>query len=202
MEQRDLNAFEAIMQGMAENFNATLTANGINMRFEALKSFPLQEVKTAAMSIIGGRKFTTMPTVAEFLEHLGGGSCDDRAEVEAAKVWQAIGRVGGWSNVVFDDPVTQAVVHHGYGGWSKLCGDMLVDQQKWFIKEFVKMYGAYSRQRVQVFGVLPGRGAGKPVLIGNQEKALQIMNTRQDNTNFQITAVDEITQKLIAGKGA
>lgn len=40
--------------------------------------------------------------------------------IEAAKVLKAIGDVGGYQSVVFDDPVTMAVIHGSYGGWRLL----------------------------------------------------------------------------------
>ena len=199
MVESDRVTFEAIMQGLAENFNVTLTKNGIALRYEALKSLDVQEIARAALAIVTSRKYTTMPTVADFLEFLGGGSAEDRAELEASKVWDVISGVGGYRSVVFDDAVTMAVVEYGFGGWSKLCGDTLVDQRKWFIKDFVRVYGAYSRQRIQLTGRLEGRGGGPgdlPRLIGNPEKALLIMNTTPLNRPSQITDTSTMTDGI------
>lgn len=184
MQDDDFVRFVALMQGLADNFGAELSAPGLEMRFEALKAFPLGQVQQAAMSLMETRKFLKMPTVAEFLEHMGSGSCDDRAEVEAGKVIRAIEQHGGYTSVAFDDPVTQAVIFQGYGGWAKLCDELAVADEKWFRRDFAKMYAAYSRQRVEVFGHLPGRmelasAAGnarfeRPALIGDRAKAAAI----------------------------
>lgn len=203
MDDRDALDFETIMQGMAENFNATLTVNGINMRFEALRSFSIQQIKAASLQILASRKYASMPTVADFLECFSGGRAEDLAEIEAAKVWKAITQIGGYSAVCFDDPTTQAVIEYGFGGWGKLCGEMMVDQQKWFIKDFVKTYSAFTRQGIKLTGPLLGRGAGtgdNPKLIGNPEAALKIMNTPAQTERMQISSASDIAARLIGYK--
>ena len=86
------------------------------MRFRLLAAYPFAEVERAALAVVATRKFTTIPPPAEFLEFLTGGSLEDRGEVEAGKVLQAIGQHGRYSSVVFDDAVTQAVIMQAYGG--------------------------------------------------------------------------------------
>ncbi len=187
MRKNDFDGFDALMQGIAENYGQTLSPQGIALRFKALENFDLVDVQRAAMSILESRKYTTMPTVADFMEHLGGGSIEDRAEVEAGKVLDAIGRHGSYASVVFDDPVTMAVINSACGGWVKLCEDCGSEEsEKWFRKDFVKTWGAYKRQGVQYFGILPGRheignvSGGmishipKPVFIGDETKAQNI----------------------------
>lgn len=196
----DRKRFRFIMEGLAEDKGVQLSASGIGMKFEALKQFAIEDINRAALSMMGAKKYATMPAVSDFLEYLGGGSVDDRAEIEASKVWKAIIQVGGYSAVCFDDAVTQAVIQHAFGGWGKLCSETMVDQQKWFMRDFVKFYGSFSRQNLRVTGPLLGRGGlsgDKPKLIGDPEKALQIMNTVNDNNRFQITGIPENVRELI-----
>lgn len=177
----DFEVFTSIMRGLADNFSAELSAPGLEMRFKALMAYPLAEIEAAALDILATRKFTKMPTVAEFVERMGGGSVDDRAEVEAGKVLRAIEDHGGYTSVAFDDPVTQAVIVQGFGGWTRICDELAGAEEKWFRKDFVKMYAAYARQRVEVHGHLPGRFElqaavgqarfSQPVLIGDRAKA-------------------------------
>lgn len=189
MQQQDYDSFDSLMQGIAENYGQTLTPEGIALRFKMLSSFPLEDVQKATASILCSRKYTTMPTVADFMEYLGGGSIEDQAEVEAGKVLAAIGRHGGNSTVVFDDPTTMAAIMNAYGGWPKLCEDCGVEEsQKWFRHHFAKTWAAYKRQGIQVFGTLPGRHEisntangftqfiEPPRLIGDEEKAKQVLS--------------------------
>ncbi|MDL2272834.1 DUF6475 domain-containing protein [Desulfovibrio sp. OttesenSCG-928-I05] len=188
MKPDDFDRFDALIQGVADCYGQTLTAPGIVMRFKMLEQFEFAEVEKAALSIMATRKYTSMPTPADFLEHLGGGSMEDRAEVEAGKVLQAIGRHGGYASVVFDDPTTQAVIVQAYGGWAQMCAECGVEEsEKWFRHNFTKTWAAYKRQGVQVFGVLAGifeiqnsangflEHIPQPKLVGNTEKAQAVL---------------------------
>lgn len=194
MTDDDRRGFNALMQGLAENLGAQLSTPGIALRFEALKQFDFEDVKRATTSIAASRKYTSMPTIADFLEHLGGGSAEDVAMVQAAIVWKAMKDHGASRSVCFDDPVTQAVIVQGFGGWQKMCGETTVDKQQWFYKDFCRTYGAFARQQVTHYGALPGwcdpiRSKG-PALIGNQERAQQVL--LMDNRNNGPQSVCEL----------
>ena len=157
MTQADFDRFDALIQGVAECYGQTLSAQGVALRFKLLEQFDFAEVQKAALSVMATRKYTSMPTPADFLEHIGGGAAEDKAEVEAGKVLAAIGRHGAYASVVFDDAVTQAVIVQAYGGWPKLCQDCGVEEsENWFRKNFAKTWAAYSRQGVKQTGHLPG----------------------------------------------
>jgi hypothetical protein len=192
MTERDFDKFSAIMVGIAENYGQSLSPSGIALRFKTLEQHDIDEIERAAMSLITCRKYTTMPTVADFLEHLSCGSLEDKAEVEAGKVLTAIARHGGYASVVFDDPVTQAVIVQAYGGWVKLCEEcgssgVNGESEKWFRKDFARTWAAYSRQGIQQHGHLPGRfeisnssngyldAIPAPQLIGDPTKAKAVL---------------------------
>jgi hypothetical protein len=185
MNDLDKSEFAALMTGLAENFGAQLSKPGLALRFEALREHSIEAVRAACMSLLNTRKYRQMPTVAEFLEHLGGGSVDDIAAVEAAKVVRAVKELGGYRSVAFDNATTQAVIEHSFGGWVKLCEELTGENEKWVAKDFVKAYGAYSRQGVTLAGHLSGRseivnGSGlyerkvEVALVGDMQKALAI----------------------------
>ena len=209
MQENDFDRFSSVMLGVAENYGQSLSSEGISLRFKALESFPVGEVERAAMSIIVCRKYTSMPTVADFLEHIGGGSAEDKAEVEAGKVLSAIGRHGAYSSVVFDDPVTQAVIMHAYGGWVNLCRDCGVEEsEKWFRKEFAKAWAAYRRQGVKYVGHLPGiieiTNASNghfdhipaPQLLGNPAKAQAVLEAGTPSS--PITGISESRGQVLS----
>ena len=188
MNEQDFTRFSALMLGLAENYGQSLSSQGIALRFRALAEHGIDEVEQAALSLMRHRKYASMPTVAELLEHLHGGSAEDKAEVEAGKVLTAISEHGSYTSVVFDEAVTQAVIVQAYGGWVKLCADCGTEEsEKWFRKDFARIWAAYSRQGVQRHGYLPGRielaNGGKgclndipvPVLIGNPDKARAVL---------------------------
>ena len=221
MTQADFDRFDALIQGVAECYGQSLSAQGIALRFKLLAQFDMAEVEKAALSIMATRKYTTMPTPADFLEHISGGSAEDKAEVEAGKVLDAIGRHGGYASVVFDDAVTQAVILQSYGGWAKLCQECGVEESEyWFRKNFAKTWAAYSRQGVKQSGHLAGffeitnRSNGyldavePPKLIGDPDKARAVLEA--GNSALALTEgpenkrgeVRSLSGLLAAAKGA
>lgn len=188
MRQADFDRFNALIQGIAECYGQSLSAQGIALRFRLLEQFDFAEVEKAALSVMATRKYTSMPTPADFLEHIGGGSAEDKAEVEAGKVLDAIGRHGSYASVVFDDAVTQAVIVQAYGGWVRLCQTCGVEEsENWFRKNFAKTWAAYSRQGVKQSGHLPGlfeitnsrngyhEHIDPPKLVGDPAKARAVL---------------------------
>lgn len=197
MTDDDKTSFAQIMIGLAENYDKTLTREGIKLRFEALRQFPLDAVKAASMSLLASRKYNSMPTVADFLEHIGGGNAEDKAEIEAGKVVEAVRSVGAYRSVVFDDPVTMAVISRAFGGWVRLCQNMTDREEKFFRREFKQAYGSYSRQGIREGGALLGlsesQNVGRgleyreaPRLIGDNAKAQQVL-TMSDSAALQIS---------------
>ena len=169
--------------------NLFLLVWAIACGFKLLEQFSLPEVEKAALSIMTSRKYTSMPVPADFLEHISGGSAEDKAEVEAGKVLAAIGRHGAYASVVFDDAVTQAVIVQAYGGWVKLCQDCGVEESEhWFRKNFARTWAAYSRQGVKQSGHLPGlfeiancsngyhEHVDPPKLVGDPTKARAVLD--------------------------
>ncbi len=192
MTQADFKSFSELVQGVAECYGQSLSAQGVALRFKLLEQFDMAEVRQAALSIMATRKYTSMPTPADFLEHISGGSAEDKAEVEAGKVLAAIGKHGAYASVLFDDAVTQAVIVQAYGGWPKLCADCGVEESEhWFRKNFAKTWAAYSRQGVKQSGHLPGlfeitnysNGffdyVDPPKLIGDPDKARAVLEAGQ-----------------------
>lgn len=187
MQDSDKARFLSAMTGLAECFGAEVSKPGLSLRFEALREHSIEAVEQACIAVVKTRKYTTMPTVAELLEHIGGGSTADRAEVEAAKVLRAVSQHGGYASVCFDDPVTQAVIQGGFGGWQRLCSEQMESERNWFIKDFTRMYRAYAGQGVQLHGHLAGiceidccakgmpQRAPQPRLIGDPTKAQLVL---------------------------
>ena len=123
----------------------------------ALSRFTIEQVESAfSRAIVECEWFPTPKSLIEFVQ----GSPQeiaDNGQIEACKVLNAIKRVGGYQSVIFDDPVTTAVIKEGFGGWVRLCTDQREDDEKWFIKDFARMYGAFNRQERKCLEHLPGR---------------------------------------------
>lgn len=121
------------------------------------------------------------PKVADIVRQLSG-TKTDKSMIAWGKVHDAMGRVGAYSDVVFDDPAIHAAVSD-CGGWVKMCRTE-TDELSYLQHRFCQSYQAYaSRDDFDYPHVLGGdrspdelyakRGlpAPKPVLLGNPEKA-------------------------------
>lgn len=188
MTDTDKGQFATIMLGLAANYGKSLDKIGLQFFFRMLAAYDIEAIDRAAMSIAATRKFTSMPTAADFIEHLSGGPVDDLAELEAGKVLEAIRRHGVYASVVFDDATTQAVIIQAYGGWPQLCQECgVVEPEKWFRKDFAKTWSAYKRQGIERGGILAGlfelENSAKgqmeyipaPALVGNPAKAQAVL---------------------------
>ena len=169
MENRDKQAFAEMMVALAENYGQTVTKAGMALRFEALREFAVADVQRAAMSLIRSRKYTSMPTVADFLEHLGGGSVEDKAEAAAAKALRAVSEVGRYASVAFDDPVLMAVIEGSWGSWPEFCAACSGSEVKFVRRESagrqavrasVRHHGKQQRER-GLSGAYPTTGFGR-----------------------------------------
>ena len=189
MQQTDFDSFSALMLGLAENYSQSITTEGIELRFKMLAPYSIAEVEAAAFSLLATRKYTTMPTVADFLERLGGGTAEDKAEVACSKALDAAAVHGAYRSVVFDDPVLQAVINNNFGGWAKFCQ---AESDKWLRKDFCEAYAAYSRQGFAAYGYLPGlcevensaKGLGQfvepPAMIGAADNCKAVLRGGSD----------------------
>lgn len=171
---------------LCEVFDKQISPIVIRAYFQALKPYSVEEVEGAISQAIVSCKF--FPRPAELIDLITGGTenLSDRAEVEVSKILQAVRHEGAYKSIQFDDPVTTAVIQQGFGGWIKLCDELRSDAEKWFRKDFIQMYGAYSRQGISYNGHLAGlieadnttRGftdsVPDPVLIGDAKEVKQI----------------------------
>ena len=191
-KERDSRLAEIIL-GISELFNGKLSTPGVRLWMAALDGYSLEQIQTAASEIIKTRVYSSMPTPAEFIKSINGNP-EQRAEVEAGKVLDAVAQVGSYNSVVFDDPVTIAVIRQGFGGWINLCKELSASgkDQMWFRKDFVRIYTSYAEQGVKGHGSMAGiieaenRAAGyldhihDPYLVGDKNKARKLFETKDE----------------------
>lgn len=168
---------------------------------EGLSDIPIEAIQEAAWTLVKTRTFASFPKIGELRDMLGG-KAEDQGEVQAALVWQSIGRYGAVRSVVFDDPTTMAVIQQCFGGWQKMCSELTEDKLQWFLKDFSRHYIAFRRSNVKHYGMLPGWadpvGRG-PALIGNAHKAQLVLDQGKDE--YQRQSI-EFVRKLSASMDA
>jgi hypothetical protein len=179
MNEQHLHEFASSLTAMASVFDKAITPQVTEIYFRILEQFSIEEVERGISKACTTLKF--FPKPAEMIDCIAGGqvALEDKAQVEAARVLTAIKRVGTYSSVVFDDPVTQAVIAQYFGGWHRFA-DMREAEEKWFLKDFVKAYQSFTRAGTKQNSVLPGRceiennfrgyeHRDPPAIVGNPE---------------------------------
>jgi len=93
----------------------------IGLYVKAVEDLPFEKTSSAMSELIRTKKF--FPSPADIRELVTGSepAIEDKAIIECAKVAVAVRNHGHYRAVVFDDPVTMAVIRQIFGGWWRLC---------------------------------------------------------------------------------
>lgn len=185
MQPKDKAEFLALLTSIGALYRVDLSRGVIDLWWNGMQQYDLATVRAAltahAMNPDVGQ---FMPKPADVVRAIGG-TTTDAALIAWAKVHRAIRLVGGWLDVVFDDPLIHAVVAD-MGGWVNLCG--ISDEELPFrAKEFENRYRAYSRAkeapsfvpvltgRANTYNAAHGQPLDAPRLVGDPEKCEAIM---------------------------
>jgi len=186
-EPRYLNAFMSVWS-IHKTVEPTQVV--LDSYWKALEDFNIDQVEQSFGYALKSLQWFPKPVELRNFIETGPGDVEDIAQIEADKVVGAIRDIGFYESVVFDNPVTMAVIAKGWGGWMKIC-EMRDDEIKWFRKDFVKIYKAYSNQGVKQYGHLIGfhednnwekypEHLRDPILIGDETKAQKILENKEN----------------------
>lgn len=147
------------------------------------------------------------PRVAD-LTRLLEGSTQTQGMRAWAKVDRAIRSVGQYQSVAFDDPLIHAVVDE-MGGWPSLCR-CKADEIPFRAREFERRYAAYRLRREapafppHLIGLCESENRmhgfeidSRPVLIGDPDKAVRVMERGKAQPSLQITYAGQLAQKAL-----
>lgn len=173
-----------IIAATAELLNRQMSRVAVEVYIRAVEDLEFKAVSQAFSTCIRTSRF--FPTPSDIREAVLGPpeKVEDVAMVECSKALGAIKRHGAYRSIVFDDPVTMAVLQQHFGGWERAC-DVTEAEEKFWSKDFVRAYCAFARTGLRSYGVLSGaterhnnaRGyaiEAPPVLIGDREKAIAV----------------------------
>lgn len=120
MQQTDRAPFAQLVTDVHAYYRQDCSQFVLSVWWSACEHFDLEQVRRAmtahAKDADAGR---FCPKVADIVRVLQG-TRTDRAAIAWGKVHEAIGAVGAYQDVVFDDPAIHAVLED-LGGWPKVC---------------------------------------------------------------------------------
>lgn len=167
---------ETVVQASKGDKYSPFTERQLTVYKTLLDDIPDEMFVAGITELLKSRVYANLPTPAEIREFCLGMK-DDQIQVRVLeaenKIKKALGSVGTYNSVAFDDPIIHLIIRD-LGGWVKL-GQMNIDDFENFLKwDFPKSYKAYASRKnseipTRFIGV--GRDEQNIVYIGNKERA-------------------------------
>lgn len=130
----------------------------LDLFYYTLKDFDENQVRQAFMRhLTDPDRGQFMPKPADIIRQIKGTSeerrliLEGRANVQWAIALKKIGSCGMYNTPKFDDPTTVTVIAQ-MGGWINFC-NMLVDQQPYRHRDFVKLYQTAATSHEHEYGL-------------------------------------------------
>lgn len=164
--------------------------------FEVLKGYEIDEIERAAMGHLADPDSGMFaPKPADIVKRIDG-NANSRATVAWSKVSKAIGKVGQYDSVAFDDPLIHAVIED-MGGWVAICASS-EDEIRFRAAEFERRYRGYTLTPplrhvshlpgiFETQNVISGFKPEPPMLIGDRQKALAVIRAGSTGETLQIS---------------
>lgn len=207
MHQSDKPKFAQAMTVLGEIYSKEISTVMIGVYFSALEKYPVEEVTAAIQAHTrdteNGQWF---PKPADLIRHLEGSS-EGNALQAWAKVVKAIGSVGRYNSVAFDDPAMHKVIDE-MGGWSKMCSTDF-EEMPFKANEFTKRYRALARFGFTDYPrILIGESDAhnmsqgfqkepQPVMYGDQQKCLLTLQGGVDSSRLALKSAATPVSKLL-----
>jgi len=166
MNKNDLKRFSSVIWALAEDFGGKISKDSLQLRFEALKSYSINQISQAGTWLLKNREqtFPAVPTTSEIIkaiektENPEAVSSEAMAEIQLQLVLDKLRSDGATGVVNFDDPTTQELMtkRWPYNQWAST---VLEADIKWFCKEFKELYKTYDKNKVIDLGLLEAPGA-------------------------------------------
>lgn len=205
--------FASLMVNLSDYYKQEISKGVMALYFDALRPYEFEDIERAAKAHILNPDISGsfMPKVSEFIKMMQG-STGDQSAVAWSKVDGAVRRIGGYQDVVFDDPIIHRVITD-LGGWLWL-NDQKDDAWPFIGNDFKVRYKAF-RMRGEtpeyariLIGTANAHNDGSkpefrflPVLIGDKEKAEFVMNGGSKTPQIQMRHIGDIAKKTIENKG-
>jgi len=145
MSKNDLMEFSKIIRALAANFGASVSKELYSLWFDAFTAdgITMTQIRDAAGRILRTRKYSSMPTYAEFLDHIIG-TTKDAANIQADIVLEALTLHGGSKTPEFEDKITRYLMKTRWP-WRDWASKVETKTLVWWRRDFIEAYEAMSR---------------------------------------------------------
>lgn len=205
MQSGDKQGFAEMLSEVMAYYGKDVSEFMLSVFWDGLKMHEFQDVSRAfTLHARDPDRGQWAPKVADITRLLEG-STSSQGMTAWSKVDRAIRSVGGNQSVVFDEPLIHAVIFD-MGGWSKLC-QTTVDDLPFVARDFERRFGAYRLRRElpdypshlignhEAQNRLNGFDLFRPVLIGDERRAMAVMNGGSYGSPLRITRIsDEVAR--------
>lgn len=210
MQTADKPEFKNLITDVMAFYRQDVSPFALQVWWQACQRFDLEQVRKAlTQHAMDAERGQFAPKPADLVRQLEG-TATDRAMIAWGKVLDAIQRVGGYTDVVFDDAAIHAVIED-LGGWVKVCRGETKDLG-YLQHRFCEAHRAYTakgqfdyprrlmgdRSPDELF-MRKGLQPPKPALIGNTERARLVFEGGQvgGKTRIAYGVLDAVGTKLI-----
>ena len=196
MFEQDIKEFSKMMVRLGEFYGKPFTPAVFELYWNVLKPYKINELKEAIRRHIENLdvgKF--LPAPADIISAIDG-SPRNQALLAWTKMVYAVRHIGRYDSLAFDDPLIHKVIED-MGGWRRFC--YLEEKQTPFIeKEFCDRYRGYVSRKplshpsylkgtIEMLNSAHGYTCPSPVLIGNVQKAKEVIATGKDKPFLEIS---------------
>ena len=158
MDDSNKKDFAVLFYGTGELYDKPVTKNLLQLYFNALKTFSMDEITAGVNAhMMDSKHGSFFPKPADIVRHLQTGdlSAENKAELAWAQVIREMRVTGSYGSLKLDDRQALAAVK-SLGSWKQLCAST-VDEMTWKKKEFISMYETYEKTPLDMLpSSLPG----------------------------------------------
>lgn len=216
MDKNDYATFRQILKRTLALYDKALSGEIADLWFDTLIDQPIEAVAQALTAHVRNPDTGQFaPKPADVIKAITGG-IDAICTSAWTKVAGAVGSVGPWQSVAFDDPIIHRVIDD-MGGWPAMCQK---DEKEWpFVqKEFMQRYrGIQTRQApVEHSPYLIGmseasnqrRGVELPAhlrqlaLVGDKARAQAVLASGSFNPSVKVERLTNGQNRGAAGSGS
>lgn len=211
MKAHEKAAFVGILTDALSFYGQAPSPFAIGVWWQACEQFEIEQVgKALTAHAMDPDRGHFAPKPADLVRVLRG-TLADRSLIAWGKVLDAIMRVGAYQSVAFDDPAIHIAITD-MGGWTQVCRSN-TDELPHLQRRFCELHRAYSLRPdtpypAQLVGVheAENRHAGKqvaaPMLIGDPNRAQQVLQLGTAGAKTLITAADAVPALRQIGRAA